>query len=259
MYTDKTELTNEWLAYLRGAISTANHWLAPAASGSEDEPAKAVLKAVDLHANFKSSVVAVHSKSPLMSRKMMETEPAIVSLTAEFNRRRNQHALRPMDALDQDKLAQRVYNLLYNNRYDLSIWEVGCTVMLDIFLFVLGKVKQQKYLSRVSWHGNQAMFVPFAALTKHCGVPTTVAVYAGVYWVGLCEVGADIIVTAFRNAVCEKTECANVIHLQEVGALVNVVQKGVRPAFSSSKDDQILACKNCETTLLAASRAARFK
>jgi hypothetical protein len=60
------------------------------------------------------------------------------------------------------------------------------------------------------------------------------------------------------EAVCEQESCSNLLNLTEVGSLVNVLQKGMRPAFQTEKDGVITVCTNCEHTLQDAGRTAQL-
>lgn len=133
MFSERADLANEWLAYLRAAIATANGSSGSHRSGQQSAsqlPASAAAAATagSLAVPTGTGLLRAEDLSPLTSRRAMaaspvafpalemSTPPVVVSLTHDFHARRGSKPARSLEAQDQDKMAERVYKLLYKDR-----------------------------------------------------------------------------------------------------------------------------------------------
>lgn len=149
--SDRADIMREWLSHLRTAIAHATRVAGGARSttastsgstsaapdtarartvspservsrGSEtaslSSSARSALTSGELAAPARGEGrgTATSLKLPGSRSAALSETPVTTSLTSEFQRLRQRRPARPRDAQDQDKLAQRVYNLLYKPR-----------------------------------------------------------------------------------------------------------------------------------------------
>lgn len=141
-HSDRADDTREWLAQLRTAIARAGKSSSAAtpashtpsaaatASGSSkaSKPAGAPASSMDdsvgggllsfADLSVRNNPQTTSMTLPGSRSSALGVKPRVRSLTADFQRHRQKRPARPKVAQDQDKMAQRVYNLLYKPRYE---------------------------------------------------------------------------------------------------------------------------------------------
>lgn len=147
-HSDRADDTREWLAQLRTAVARAGKSISAAtstshpssgaatatASGSSktSKPAGAPASSMDdsvgggllsfADLSVRNNPQTTSMTLPGSRSSALGVKPRVRNLTADFQRHRQKRPARPKVAQDQDKMAQRVYNLLYKPRYEGGGW-----------------------------------------------------------------------------------------------------------------------------------------